>query len=64
MAKFKLTLDCDNAAFSDDSAGEIANILHRLSVRLPRVIDDMSGILLDMNGNRVGSWVGSWAYKP
>ena len=56
--KFKLTIDCDNAAFEDNGTGaELHNILVRLANRLANT-DDIDNTwnhaLLDSNGNTVG----------
>lgn len=67
MAKFTLTIDCDNAAFEGDAAPEIARILGELSALLNRgdaflrVLPHVSyyatkATLRDRDGNRVGSW--------
>lgn len=57
MARFTLTIDCDNDAFSDDPASEIARILRDASRR----VDAHSGLcngdtfhFRDSNGNIVG----------
>lgn len=54
--KFKIEIECDNAAFDDDPTGEIRWILQQ------RVIEELSRYgrdafpipLSDSNGNRVG----------
>jgi hypothetical protein len=59
-----LKLDCDNAAFEENRAGEIARILRRLA---DRVEGDgaaalasghlaIGGRLFDINGNSCGEW--------
>ena len=55
--KFKLEIDCDNAAFEDDAAGEVMRILNDLAERIPIVIGRTLN-LYDVNGNSVGrAWV-------
>ncbi len=55
--RFRLTIECDNAAFADDD-GELA----RLVLKVARDLDDRpptsgdSGTVYDTNGNRVGEW--------
>lgn len=60
--RFKVTIDCDNAAFGDDPAIEVARILRELS----QEVDDGTPVpprgakrLHDFNGNRVGEakWI-------
>ena len=58
--KFKLEIDCNNAAFEDNPAGEIARILRQLS----EGVESSEGVgwsrhwqLCDVNGNVVG---GAW----
>ena len=53
--EFRLTIDCDNAAFGDDEqerADEVARILLDLLHRLT----EESGTAHDSNGNTVGKW--------
>ena len=54
--KFALTIDCDGAAFDDDT--ELSTILRKLSKKLDEtLIKDLSpGIVLDTNGNAVGKY--------
>ena len=47
-------IDCDNAAFEDDYAAEVARILHHVARRLEA--GDTDGKLLDINGNTVGQF--------
>jgi len=57
MAKLTLTVDRDNAAFSDgNDACELARILRKLADRLESENMDYAGTvgLHDYNGNRVG----------
>jgi hypothetical protein len=58
MLKFKLNIECGNAAFVDDQNAEIARILRAVAADLEA---DTSGRLYeqhfrDSNGNRVGSF--------
>jgi hypothetical protein len=50
--KFTLEIDCDNAAFEDEMASEIARILRTTAKRVADGEDDMR--LRDVNGNTVG----------
>ena len=64
---FKLSIKCDNSAFTDDSADgidrampgpEIARILRKVAVWTDTDLDTEDGeawCLLDINGNRVGT---------
>lgn len=60
--KYVLEIDCDNAAFGDDAAAEVARILKEESNRLREVYikshhelgDWAVKPLRDVNGNRVG----------
>jgi len=55
--KFKLEVKMDNAAFQGDEP-ELSDILRRLSAQ-PDIIwhrPNVSGMVKDTNGNRVGSW--------
>ena len=54
--KFKLEINrMDNAAFNDGMGGreEVARILDKAA---SRIADTDEGVLLDGNGNVVGSW--------
>ena len=53
---FKLEIKCDNAAFEPDARREISRILSRAASHLENPIDENTGILRDINGNRVGQW--------
>lgn len=67
MPTFRLQIQCDNAAFcSNDTDGdnepaargfEVARVLRQAA---SSVVDGLkpgqSGVLMDSNGNRVGSW--------
>jgi hypothetical protein len=52
--KFKIEIDCGNAAFEDDATGEVARILRSLADRLERGMA-ASFPLHDFNGNKVGT---------
>jgi len=52
---FRLDVECDNDAFSDDPTAEVARILRGLAQRLTGASPDESFPLRDMNGNGVGS---------
>lgn len=61
MGALIIRIETDNAAFEEDAAPELARILHALADWLPREgIDpcgtDVSDVLRDINGNRVGGW--------
>lgn len=51
---FTLTIETDNAAFTDDAAREVARILRQLAKKLEDGKD--SGKVMDLNGNSVGSF--------
>lgn len=55
--KFKLEIDCDNAAFENNTCGEVARILAEEARKMERFSDDnlWSNTLLDINGNKVGT---------
>jgi hypothetical protein len=50
--KFSLEIECENAAFADEPASEIAAILRKAAFEVERGNDDFK--LYDMNGNAVG----------
>jgi len=52
--RFRLTIQCDNAAFEDEEA-EIARILRRVAADVAEQ-GDTSGVCLDINGNVVGTF--------
>lgn len=65
--KFKLNIDCDNAAFDDESGfglSEISRILGVVSDYLANLdlscctgeSSGMDDYIKDINGNRVGRW--------
>ena len=51
--RFTVTIETDNAAFSDDPYREIARILHVLSVKV-ETEEAVPRFLYDLNGNKVG----------
>lgn len=51
---FKVEFDCDNEAFSDDPALEIARILREVIRKLE--LGQTEGACMDVNGNRVGEF--------
>lgn len=53
--RFNLSsIDCDNAAFEEEPASELARCLRAVA---DAVADgDTSGSVRDINGNTVGSW--------
>jgi hypothetical protein len=56
MAEFHLQMTCDNAAF-EEPGPEIARILEKLARHVSSgFFDTDCGILMDENGNAVGSW--------
>jgi hypothetical protein len=57
--KFRIEIDCDNAAFDDDRNGELATILTRVAERLSDGLrlssrPERATALQDSNGNTVG----------
>ncbi len=52
MPRFTLTIDCDNAAFEEQPAQELARILRDVAARIERGTD--CGTVHDINGNTVG----------
>lgn len=57
---FEVRFDCDNAAFDEHPASEVASILRRVAekVREVGITADApaSGYVRDSNGNVVGRW--------
>lgn len=51
---FKLTIKTANAAFSDDPGHEVARILRDVASKTANGYRE--GVVMDANGNRVGSW--------
>lgn len=58
MTTFRLTIECDNDAFSDSPfGGELGAILAKLALRAATLTGhDATGAVADTNGNRVGEW--------
>lgn len=52
--QFTVTIDCDNDAFAERAAGEVAEILRRLAATVDAGYD--AGTLADSNGNTCGSF--------
>ena len=53
--KLTIEINCNNAAFADDAAGECARILNHLAGQLGNPLGIYDGHrLFDINGNRVG----------
>lgn len=54
--RFKLNIECDNDAFADDPAVELARILHKAAEKVLVQVDQTPGNfpLFDANGNKVG----------
>lgn len=52
--RFQLSIKCDGEAFAPDPSREVAAILQR--VFTPLNAGQTEGILLDSNGNGVGTW--------
>lgn len=59
--KVQITIDCDNEAFRDDAAGEVARILEELALKIDWLDYEkpLTGgtTLYDANGNPVGAFV-------
>ena len=57
---FALKIKTENAAFENDHQGEgleLARILRRLADKVENIGgSDDHGVLMDVNGNRVGEW--------
>ena len=57
--QLKLSVDMDIAAFADEGDGEIGDILRRVALLIEREghgAGYKTQSILDVNGNRVGSW--------
>lgn len=56
--KFKLWIDCDNAAFGHNPATEIARLLRESAIKVvrDRCVVGMGSKLHDINGNTVGGF--------
>lgn len=55
--KFRVVINCDNAAFAEDEEtrhAEVARILRRIAERVGTLA--VSGPAMDLNGNRVGEY--------
>lgn len=52
---FKLSIECDNAAFDDNIPAEIARILRELADKMEFRDNVPPWPLHDINGNRVGN---------
>lgn len=52
--KFTLAIESSNAAFTDDAAMEVSRILWEVRDALDKGED--SGVVRDINGNKVGSF--------
>jgi len=52
-----IEFDCDNASFEDYPRGEIRSVIDKAMVKIMRQLDDPSesDVLMDSNGNRVGT---------
>lgn len=59
---FRMEIETSNAAFSEDPREEIAAILADVAERVGEGLgytggaDALTGIICDVNGNRVGTW--------
>lgn len=56
---FRLTINTDNAAFSEDMRVELARILHTIALNVERDALRTDVPVRDVNGNKVGTW--SWS---
>ncbi len=55
---FKIEIETGNESFDDDAYGsEIARLLRLVTERLAQGYE--AGTLRDVNGNTVGSWIGT-----
>ena len=54
MAKIRITIAVDNAAFEEDGGAEVARILEALAVKYLENGVHLSTTIRDSNGNRVG----------
>ena len=52
MATFRLTVEMDNEAFTDDPGPELARILFEVRRKVANGHTD--GVIMDVNGNKVG----------
>ncbi len=53
--KFSLTLECGNDAFRGNAYPEVIRLLREAADRMERRAQP-AGVLLDINGNKVGSY--------
>lgn len=56
---FKLEFDTENAAFGEDDMAckfEVSRILGKLADKLYQEPSVTSGVVHDLNGNRIGKW--------
>jgi len=63
MSSFKLEIQCNNAAFTDEPGFEIARILQRMATKAEFDVHkqtDYEWPLFDTNGNRIG--VAQWTH--
>ena len=58
MATFRITIECENAAFVDREGNEVAQILRGVATAIEQHMptDGMERMVRDCNGNTVGSW--------
>lgn len=56
ISEFTLKISCENDAFASDPGYELARILRQISVRVERDQDETTRMVLDSNGNNVGSY--------
>ena len=59
MASFRITIECENAAFVDNGPGiEVARILQQVAenVKEQMPMDGLERMVRDENGNTVGFW--------
>jgi hypothetical protein len=55
--RFTINMTCDNSAFDDDPAPEVARILRHLADKVENGDGyDQFQTILDINGNDVGRW--------
>lgn len=52
--RFRIEMECDNAAFDDDPTPEVGRILTSLAAKIEGVEWDDLIMLRDINGNTVG----------
>lgn len=59
MRRFTLTIACDGAAFDPEPSSEIARILRSTAYTVAAGVD--SSAVLDVNGNRIGTFKLDWS---